>query len=595
MLGQLNPGQTRLPLASLDFGDRDLTDGFTDVRDGTHSSISGFGHPRGSTPISVLSSRRSTTSTALSGESPESRRVLPNMSALLDFLDNDNTNPFPQSSTSNRKSAKSASHRSSRSSPQTRPASHPHPKQNSLTPRPRASDLDLPSHFLNTYERANPFRGALPTSSTPFTTHHDDFSEMSSPLNKRHNGPSGLQASIPPLQFSHPTTAAQTSPSPAPPNQASPNPPRQYSPPTDRPASHLPTETPAKVPTKAPSAADRLAAAVMEGAPESHWTFLMERGSSENAAGIRRSKVVEELLQPMRPSISCPGKQAIQIPENIKDSDLPQSLLDETRRTSHLPSQPPLQSTSEPIMGRSRLTRSAGHSSSPNLIRPTPLRPSVAPADVEGPSGTNPSSETEQTEVLDVRVNQLLSHIRSDQLEKANLVAALAEARSEVAALSEEVRLLRIGVQKLGEEKPPQQHVDFRLEPRQRPTVNANPNSHPGRFTNEADKSPGDPPHRIKELTQHLLGDLALGLTFTRCVDQLLMHPTSVRATHSDPLLSPPRPAFRPDSQIFDPDNLERMFCRLKVWKQLVLRKSSSSFSTHPSPPVDPDPSVLPA
>ncbi|KAA1095722.1 hypothetical protein PGTUg99_026565 [Puccinia graminis f. sp. tritici] len=50
------------------------------------------------------------------------------------------------------------------------------------------------------------------------------------------------------------------------------------------------------------------------------------------------------------------------------------------------------------------------------------------------------------------------------------------------------------------------------------------------------------------------------------------MHPTSVRATHSDPLFSPPRPDFRPDSQIFDPDNLERMFCRLKVWKQLVLQ-----------------------
>ncbi|KAI7949917.1 hypothetical protein MJO28_008738, partial [Puccinia striiformis f. sp. tritici] len=110
MLGQLNPGQTRIPLASLDFGDRDLIVGFTDVRDETHSSISGFGHPRGSTPISALSSRRSTTSTALSGESPESRRVLPKMSTLLDFIDNDNTNPFPQTSSSNCQLKKSGSH-----------------------------------------------------------------------------------------------------------------------------------------------------------------------------------------------------------------------------------------------------------------------------------------------------------------------------------------------------------------------------------------------------------------------------------------------------------------------------------------------------
>ncbi|WAR57210.1 hypothetical protein PtB15_8B257 [Puccinia triticina] len=365
--------QTRLPLASLDFGDRDLTDGFTDVRDGTHSSISGFGHPRGSTPISVLSSRRSTTSTALSGESPESRRVLPNMSALLDFLDNDNTNPFPQTSSSNRKQVQAASHRSSRSPPQPSPALHPHPPRNSLTPRPMPADADLTSNFLHTYDRTNPFRGALPASSTPFTNHRDDFSEMSSPLNKRHNVPSGLPANISPIQFAHQMAAAPTSNSSAH-KHASENRPRHHSPRSERPVEALPLETPARLPAKAPSAADRMAAAVMEGAPESHWTFLMERGSSENTAGIRRSKVVEELLQPMRPSISSPDKQITQIPEatgSIKDSDLPQSLLDE------------------------------------------------------------------------------LSHIRSDQLEKANLVSALNDARKEVASLTEEVRLLRIGVQKL--------------------------------------------------------------------------------------------------------------------------------------------------
>ncbi|OAV90105.1 hypothetical protein, variant 2 [Puccinia triticina 1-1 BBBD Race 1] len=403
----LNPGQTRLPLASLDFGDRDLTDGFTDVRDGTHSSISGFGHPRGSTPISVLSSRRSTTSTALSGESPESRRVLPNMSALLDFLDNDNTNPFPQTSSSNRKQVQAASHRSSRSPPQPSPALHPHPPRNSLTPRPMPADADLTSNFLHTYDRTNPFRGALPASSTPFTNHRDDFSEMSSPLNKRHNVPSGLPANISPIQFAHQMAAAPTSNSSAH-KHASENRPRHHSPRSERPVEALPLETPARLPAKAPSAADRMAAAVMEGAPESHWTFLMERGSSENTAGIRRSKVVEELLQPMRPSISSPDKQITQIPEatgSIKDSDLPQSLLDETRRPSDLP---PLTTASEPIMGRSRLTRSVGYSSSPNLIRPTPQRPPLAAADVV-PNSAKPTLATEPAEVLDVRVNQLVA------------------------------------------------------------------------------------------------------------------------------------------------------------------------------------------
>lgn len=42
-------------------------------------------------------------------------------------------------------------------------------------------------------------------------------------------------------------------------------------------------------------------------------------------------------------------------------------------------------------------------------------------------------------------------------------MSALAEARCEVAALREEVRLLRIGVQKLGEDRP-HQSADARLE-----------------------------------------------------------------------------------------------------------------------------------
>ncbi|KAH9463132.1 hypothetical protein Pst134EA_015216 [Puccinia striiformis f. sp. tritici] len=664
MLGQLNPGQTRLPLASLDFGDRDLTDGFTDVRDETHSSISGFGHPRGSTPISALSSRRSTASTALSGESPESRRVLPNMSALLDFLDNDNTNPFPQASSSNRKSKKSGSHRSSRSPTQSSPTTHSHPQQTSLTPRPMPLGSDLPSNYLHTYDRSNPFRGALPTSSTPYTNHRDDYSEMSSPLNKRLNLPSGLQANLPPLQFSNSKAAFQTSRSPVP-EQILENQ-HHHSPQYERHPMSLPSETPARLTSKAPSAADRMAAAVMEGAPESHYTFLLERRVSENASGIRRSKVLDEMLQPMRPSVSCPGKPTNPVPEavrNPKDSDLPQSLVEETRRTSQLPPQPPPPSTFEPIVGRSRLTRSAGYSSSPNPIRPTPHRPPLAPAAV--------ASAPEQVQVLDARVTELLSHIRSDQVEKANLISALTDARSEVAALRDEVRLLRIGVQKL--EDRPHQSADARLErrratasfvdldkqnpvPATRPqqtsgrerrisleallnettssapimgkTRQINPSPHqlhesPSSGSNLQPEAPEnrkkvnqtsvavlpshqeglfqepsgskatarftkDPrypePSSIKDLTQHLLGDLALGLTFTRCVDHLLMNQTGYSSsTQADPN-HPQRTKFRADSDIFDPDNLERLFGRLKAWKQLVVRRTSSSHN-HPPPP----------
>ncbi|PLW21927.1 hypothetical protein PCASD_12880 [Puccinia coronata f. sp. avenae] len=672
MLGQLNHGQTRLPLPSLDFGDRDLTDGFTDVRDGSHSSISGFGHPRGSTPVSVLSSRRSTTSTALSGESPESRRVLPNVSALLEFLDNDNNNPFPHtSSSSNRKSKKNPSHRSSRSPPPSSPSVNPHggePK--SLTPRSGAADLDLTSNFLNTYDGASPFRGALPTSSTPFTNQRDDFSEISSPLNKRHHLPSGLQANLPPLQFSHPMATRQKSNSPAF-KQAPETYLQHHSPQSERPASRsLPTETPARLPPKAPSAADRLAAAVMEGAPESHWTFLMERRSSENATGIRRSKVVEELLQPMRPSLSCPGKQTNRIPDairSIQDSDLPQSLIDETRRAPDLPSRSPQPTASEPIVGRSRLTKSAGYSSPPDLIRPIPQRQPFAHAAV-GPD--YPFSANEQVEVLDARVNQLLTHIRSDQLEKANLASALTEARAEVAALREEVRLLRIGVQKLGADRP-HQSADARLERRRhqisparvelekplsvvppaRPQQTSarqrrisleallNEITLPNPITDKDEQLNLSPPqHRlspfsashlksnqpelskkmhqkvsvklpshqealfqgpegsrgsgIKDLTQHFLGDLALGLTFTRCVDQLVMSGTG----HASATGGVPEHAHRssktvrPDAEIFTPDNLDRLFCRLKVWKQLVLRTSQpASHHLPPLPPLVPD------
>ena len=126
--------------------------------------------------------------------------------------------------------------------------------------------------------------------------------------------------------------ARQTSSNSPAANKVSKSLPPHPSPQSEHPASgRLPLETPARPTPKAPSAADRLAAAVMEGAPESHWTFLMERRSSENAAGIRRSKLVDEMLQPMRPTLSCPETQPSHIPEvtsSIQNSDLPQSLID---------------------------------------------------------------------------------------------------------------------------------------------------------------------------------------------------------------------------------------------------------------------------
>jgi len=463
--------------------------------------------------------------------------------------------------------------------------------------------------------------------------------------------------------------ARQTSSNSPAANKASESLPPHPSPQSEHPASgRLPLETPARPTPKAPSAADRLAAAVMEGAPESHWTFLMERRSSENAAGIRRSKVVDEMLQPMRPTLSCPGTQPSHIPEvtsSIQNSDLPQSLIDQTRRPTHPSCRSPPPPPAEPIIGRSRLTRSAG-SSPPNLIQPTPQRPPLSTTAV-GPDC--PSSATEQVEVLDARVNQLLSHIRSDQLEKANLVSALTEARGEVAALREEVRLLRIGVQKLGEDRP-HQSADARLErchptsafvefdqkpdplpatrpqhsssgrqrrisleallnemtlpntdvdkPQQldasphqqrfgscsranvkskrpeisqkidqRPSVNLPSNQEalfqhpngtkaPGKMTNDGKSVESS---SIKDLAQHFLGDLALGLTFTRCVDQLLMGPTAAPSS-TTPNNEPEhtsRSKFRPDADIFCPDNLDRLFSRLKVWKLLVLANSKIS------------------
>lgn len=621
-----------------------------------------------------------------------------------------------------------------------------------MTPR----DLDLTSNLSkNTYENTdgNRFRGLMPTSSTPFTnpSHHhqgltpDQSSEISSPLNKRHLPNGLLQSNLQFIKYPHQISPVQTSASASPHlepqramslNQVSGRPFSSQSDPVVGGSHHdLPSETPARVTSKLPSAADRLAAAVMEGAPESHWTFLVEppppqvdenpTAAMTPRTGIRRSKVVEELLLPMRPSLSSPTghiphDHIIDSSRSAKDSDLPQSLIDEARRTcrarspSFIPS-----AASDPNGCQSRLSKSARYSSAPNLIRPTPQRPpTFSPTNhAQDANLTNPSSASEQVQVLDARVNQLLSHIRSDQLEKANLVAALAEARSEVAALRDEVRLLRVGVQKLGENQP-YRSADGRLEripatlntqgqdppkslveergidtspsvpkcdgsshhsqrssqsfealppqsphpdPARKMPNGANesyssprqPNDHPQTpgsiltnddldgYLNKLKQLPamakpalnqeafsGQPNGRhqsmgkkltderrntessIQDLSKRFLGDLALGLTFTRCVDYLIMNPTSFvsasssyppdpnhtrhphrshRRDHSGGAAHPPR--FRSDPEIFDPVNLDRLFSRLKVWKLLILRSSSTlSSSTHPDPRSTRDP-----
>lgn len=88
--------------------------------------------------------------------------------------------------------------------------------------------------------------------------------------------------------------------------------------------------------SKMPSAADRMAAAVMEGAPDVHWTLSAERVQVGIHPTIRRSKVVEELLQPIQPSLSAHrtvnhANQDLLTSLDDDDDDLPHSLIEEVR------------------------------------------------------------------------------------------------------------------------------------------------------------------------------------------------------------------------------------------------------------------------
>ncbi|MBW0515477.1 hypothetical protein O181_055192 [Austropuccinia psidii MF-1] len=612
-------------LTGLDFGDKDFTDGFVDVQDKTRSSISGFGHPRGSTPLSALSSRRSTPSNGLSSDSPQIKRTLPNISALIDFLDNETLIQSPSHSA---KSSNLISNHPQFQSNQSNSNSnihqvHHHHHLNSISPK--SNDLTHQKNLKNSH---------FPISSTPLDHQIplenliDQSSQLSSPLNHRHP-PQVSQPTLQSLDFTNRLNSNRPLLRSHPLESINPLPTH----PSFSQRQSFASDPPLKSTSKSSNAADRMAAAVMEGAPQSHWTFRTDRNSISNKLGIKRSKVVEELLQPLQPSLSCPTQpidQVTNIFQSLENSDLPQSLIDQTRRTGLA-----IQNSSPTSLEPSTATVKSNQTFSlPNLVRPLPQRlPLPSPSLNQDPNRTIHTDATEQVEALDARVNQLLLHIRADQLEKANLVTALADARSEVAALRDEVRLLRIGVQKLGENRPNQHSADARLEQASRvlkedfsPTryrsfsqlqndqqstsekksrrlsavaadfgiEKARPTAIPpvensdlpllhgksptySKTNNELTPVPQaneDKLHipsnlssvlsePIAELARHMLADFALAMTFTRWVDSLIMKPSST-GKHSN------TKQFRSDDEIFNSENLENLRSRLKIWKQLI-------------------------
>lgn len=455
----------RKPLANLDFGDQDLTDDFRDAHDGTHSSTSGIGHPRGSTPLSILSSRRSTSSRQFSNQSSSSNRtaLLPNMSALLDFLDSDNlvsfnTNFQPSAS---RESVHQPTPGPSRInlSPSSESFQLSSSKQSSLKGDSRHSDREATTPPFSP-ENHHPKLG-YPTPSHVMNNHR-----QSSQRSSRHSNSPRPQSSLSKLK------SRTDSPDILDDSQSKTS--TRY---RDKNSIRTQEQRRDSGVTRIPNAADRMAAAVMEGAPDARWNVTLadhNQAPTPINPTIRRSKVVEELLQPIQPLVSTQGLNQDGT-GSLEDSDLPQSLIEETRGA--------------------RFAAAQIHSPIPSTFV-TPARPIPHPAtqndkevDLEIHTFANshrdrdrPNSHSnlememadisrlvpkiKQHDTMDKRVTELLSHIRADQVVKTNLAVALADARSEVSALRDEVRLLRIGVQKLTDERPSHHHysADARLE-----------------------------------------------------------------------------------------------------------------------------------
>ncbi|KAH9815902.1 hypothetical protein DFH28DRAFT_892024 [Melampsora americana] len=464
MMRMMNDGELprRKDLANLDFGDQDLTDDFRDAHDGTHSSTSGIGHPRGSTPLSILSSRRSTSSRQFSNQSSSSNRtnLLPNMSALLDFLDSDNLVSFNTTfqPSPSRESVQEPTPGPSRInlSPRSESLQLSSSKQSSLKGDSRHSDREATTPPFSP-ETHNPKLG-FPTPSHVLSNHRP-----SSQRSSRHSNSPRPQSSLAKLisRTNSPDILKEKTST-------------RYKENNSIRAQEQRREAGV---TRIPNAADRMAAAVMEGAPDARWNVTLVdhiQAPTPINPTIRRSKVVEELLQPIQPLVSAQGLDQDGL-GSLEDSDLPQSLIEETRGARFggaqihdtIPStfvtparpmpHPTTQNAKEPDLDIHTLLNA-------HRDRDRPNSHSNLETEMDDISRLVPKIKHHDT--MDKRVTELLSHIRADQVVKTNLAVALADARSEVSALRDEVRLLRIGVQKLTDERPSHNHhsADARLE-----------------------------------------------------------------------------------------------------------------------------------
>ncbi|KAG0150502.1 hypothetical protein CROQUDRAFT_652424 [Cronartium quercuum f. sp. fusiforme G11] len=612
----------RKNLPHLDFGDQDLTDAFNDVRDGTHSSTSGLGHPRGSTPLSILSSRLSTPSNQLSADSSRSGngiKALPNMSALLDFLETDNITSFATSLQPSLAPRNEADQQNQRLSPGpslithspitanfslnstpssqfperrelTREATTPPYSPNAEPKSSQSKSLQLLNNEPHPTRRSSSQKSSSQNSTTPqpITRHNNvtistpgrtllsnrtrpNIDQPNSPRNRQFNQPNNSPRN-------KQTTINQT-------NRI-----RQTNNPiSSSPRSLTGPETPSSPTILKPkpnitTAADRMAAALMEGAPDAHWCVP--------ELGIRRSKVVEELLQPIRPSISVPNNSnpILEICETLEVDDNLNNLVLEEEEEDNEDVNKEYQSS--------------------NFI--TPARPKLQ--NQKKTSMTNKSTELNNNiqadDSLDQRVTELLSHIRADQIEKTHLALALADARSEVSALRDEVKLLRIGVERLTDDRLDsfklknhhhhnfdQQEDDQKQEQEKEFDLNQkishpefekelnfiipNHNNLRKKKTSKSEeqeqlsseleinsKNPNSSSSSsIINPTKTFLSEIALSLTFTRTVDNLI-NEKLILSKNKNSIIK------RSDDQIFNSNNLNDLIYRIKLWKHLARKKS---------------------
>ncbi|KAI8451877.1 hypothetical protein BY996DRAFT_7264575 [Phakopsora pachyrhizi] len=348
-------------------------------------------------------------------------------------------------------------------------------------------------------------------------------------------------------------------------------------------------------------------------------------------------------------------------PNELENSDLPHSLIEETRRIR-------IDGFDQRSTPGKMLQMTARLSKDGRIVQPIAQRPVVGCCDstVPDPSGNRsdvmPSASIGEVELIDSRVTHLLSHIRADQLEKANLAVALADARSEVSALRDEVRLLRAGVQRLSDSREQIVHVsaagrlervlegggrglgrdqdrlvaeiegsamDKRLgfgifgdgQVRDRVNFSKGDAGEIHNYGSEKRRQLSEPllmsKQRQRQLeetqpkgktlsslrsgTERLVEEISMALSFTRTIDSLIndhMPPSSISLStpelevgegvkdypkiidgmgNRDCNYGSEPVRRRSDEQIFCLDNLERLVCRIKVWKQISWSESNNN------------------